>query len=356
MKINTITLHCTDNCGSSLQSLALQKYLEDRGHDAKIIDYAPNYLKYNGSFIKSVIKSVVMFKDVRSQNRKNRNFFREFLRITDKKLKTYEALRQAPPEADAYITGSDQIWNPSYLCGRDPAYYLDFVPEGKKKFAYAASVGKENVPQEEKDLIVNYVKDFQAISVREKCTKQWLAPLVECPVEHVCDPVFLKDGDYYRSIAKKPRDLGKYILVYLVQPSETLDKVIAYLRKALNAKVVLIYGARKNCDCDYHFRDVSPEEFLGYIDGAAHVVASSFHATAFSCILRKQFTVVLPQRNTVRIEDILHTAGLEDRIIRPADAIGEGMLKTVDYTAAGEKLDAFIAHSKNVLNSYCEET
>ncbi|MBQ4600477.1 MAG: polysaccharide pyruvyl transferase family protein [Oscillospiraceae bacterium] len=355
MNIKTITLHCTDNCGSSLQSLALQKYLEDQGHDARIIDYTPGYLKYNGSFLKSVIKSVVMFRDVQSQNRKNRAFYRNFLRITGENYKNYAALKEAPPKADAYITGSDQLWNPSYLCGKDPAYYLDFVPAGKKKYAYAASVGKAEVPQEEKDLIVSYVKDFEAISVRENCTKQWLAPLVNCPVEHVCDPVFLKDGDYYRSIAKKPQDLGKYILVYLVQPSETLDKVLAYLRKALDAKVVLIYGARKNCDCDYHFRDVSPEEFLGYIDGAAHVVASSFHATAFSCILRKQFTVVLPQHNTVRIEDILHTAGLEQRIIRPADEIGAGMLETVDYAAAGEKLDAFIKHSKEVLNSYCEE-
>lgn len=354
MNIKTITLHCTDNCGSSLQTLALQKYLEDQGHDASIIDYAPSYLKYNGSFLKSVIKSVVMFKDVHSQKRKNRNFMRAYLRLTDTKYPDYKALQQAPPESDIYITGSDQLWNPSYLCGRDPAYYLDFVPMGRKKYAYAASVGKENVSQEEKDLIVGYVKSFQAISVRENCTKQWLAPLVSCPVEHVCDPVFLKDREYYRSIAKKPHHLGKYILVYLVQPSETLDRVIAYLRKALDAKVVLIYGARKNCDCDYHFRDVSPEEFLGYIDGAAHVVASSFHATAFSCILRKQFTVVLPQHNTVRIEDILQTAGLENRIIRPNDTIGEEMLETVNYSAAGEKLEQFIAHSKAVLNGYCE--
>lgn len=355
MNIRTITLHCTDNCGSSLQSLALQKYLEDQGHDAQIIDYTPSYLKYNGSFLKYVVKSLVMFRDVRSQNRKNRNFFRNFLRVTDQNYKIYDALRKVPPEAEAYITGSDQIWNPSYLCGRDPAYYLDFVPEGKKKYAYAASVGKLDVTQEEKNLIVSYVKDFQAISVREDYTRQWLAPLVNCPVEYVCDPVFLQDGDYYRSIAKKPRDLGKYILVYLVQPSQTLNQVIAYLRKALNAKVVLIYGARKNCDCDYHFRDVSPEEFLGYIDGAAHVVASSFHATAFSCILRKQFTVVLPQHNTVRIEDILHTVGLEQRIIRSADAVGADMLEAVDYAVVGEKLDAFIRHSKKVLNSYCEE-
>ena len=65
MKIKTITLHCTDNCGSTLQSLALQKYLSDQGHDTQLVDYTPSYLKYNGSFIKHVIKSVIFFMNWR---------------------------------------------------------------------------------------------------------------------------------------------------------------------------------------------------------------------------------------------------------------------------------------------------
>lgn len=353
-KIKTITLHCTDNCGSTLQSMALQRYLAGNHHDVEIIDYAPNYLKYNGSFIKSVIKSVIMFKSVRSQNRKNRAFARKYLHVTEKKYKSCADLRRNVPEADLYITGSDQIWNPGYLCGRDPAYYLDFVPDGAPLYAYAASVGKEEVPEEEKQLILSYVRRFKGISVREKCSKTWLEPLVECPVEHVCDPVFLLDPEEYRAIARKPDIQGKYILVYLVQPSRVLDELLDFLREKLGAKVVLIYGARDNCLCDMHIRDVSADEFLGYIEKAAYVVASSFHATAFSCILQKQFSVVLPQKNTVRIEDILTVAGLEDRIVRTVGDISDALLAPIDYHAAGEKLGTFINHSKDVLNGYCE--
>ena len=355
MKIKTITLHCTDNCGSTLQSLALQKYLSDQGHDTQLVDYTPSYLKYNGSFIKHVIKSVIFFKDIFNQNRKNKAFWRKHLRVTAENYPNYSALKANAPKADIFITGSDQIWNPSYLCGRDPAYYLDFVAEEVPKYAYAASVGKDEVPADQKSLIVSYAKRFQAISVREKCTKDWLEAEVDCPVEHVCDPVFLLDAEEYRAIEKKPENLGKYILVYLVQPSKELDTLLDFLREKLGAKVVLIYGAKDNCKCDVHIRDVSPEEFLGYIDAATYVVASSFHATAFSCILRKQFSVVLPQRNTVRIEDILSVAELNQRIIRNVSDITENVLTPIDYDSAWGKLGSFVRHSKNVLNSYCKE-
>lgn len=355
MIIKTITLHCTDNCGSTLQSMALQRYLALQGHDVEIVNYRPRYLKYNGSFIKSIAKSILFFKEVRNQNRKNKDFEKKFLVETVKKYKNYRQLEKDVPEADLYITGSDQIWNPSYLCGNDPAYYLDFVPNEIPRYAYAASVGKKDVPDDQKKLIVSYAKDFSGISVREKITEEWLSNDVECSVHHVCDPVFLLNSDDYRKIEKKPDNLGKYILVYLVQSSPLLDQLLDYLRKKLDAKVVLIYGARKNCNCDIHIRDVSPDEFLGYIDQAEYVVASSFHATAFSCILQKQFSVVLPAKNTERISDILSVAGLEKRIVTEEGGIGKDLLTPIDYMDASQKLSSFINSSKEILNGYCDE-
>lgn len=151
MIIKTITLHCTDNCGSTLQAMALQRYLEKCGHDVEIIDYAPAYLKYNGNFMKSVAKTILFAKDSFMQRRKNRNFSKQYLRITKEHYKNYSALKQNPPKADAYITGSDQIWNLSYRCGNDEAYYLAFGDCEIPKYAYAASVGKVDVPQNEKN-------------------------------------------------------------------------------------------------------------------------------------------------------------------------------------------------------------
>ena len=48
MKIRTITCHDVANYGAALQALALQTYLERLGHDVRIIDYVPEYVKpYN---------------------------------------------------------------------------------------------------------------------------------------------------------------------------------------------------------------------------------------------------------------------------------------------------------------------
>ena len=44
MRILTITCHDVYNFGASLQAYALQRFLEIRGHECKIINYRPEYL------------------------------------------------------------------------------------------------------------------------------------------------------------------------------------------------------------------------------------------------------------------------------------------------------------------------
>ena len=49
MKILTITCHDVYNTGASLQAYALMKYLQNQGHEVKIIDYKPEYLSHHYS-------------------------------------------------------------------------------------------------------------------------------------------------------------------------------------------------------------------------------------------------------------------------------------------------------------------
>ena len=352
MKICTITLHCTDNCGSSLQAYALQRYLLNTGCKTEIIDYCPSYLKYNGSFIKSILKSILFCGAKLSQNKKNREFRKKYLKLTEQKYKTYRELENDIPKADAYITGSDQIWNPDYLCGNDPAYYLSFVKDAPK-LAYAASIGKTMVPNVQKKMITDYVKDFSYITVREETSKELLSGEVDCQVDYVCDPVFLLPREHYCGIESVPKIKEKYILVYLVQQSKLLDELVQQLREELGAKVVLIYGVRYYCNCDYHIRDVSPTEFLGYINHAEYVVTSSFHATAFSHIFQKQFAIVLPKANTARIEQMLEISGLQERIITCENEISQAF-EMIDYGSVKPRLESFIDISKKSINRMLE--
>ena len=148
MKIKTITCHEVYNHGASLQEHALLKYLENLGHHAEAIHYKPPYLskhlslwavstpKYRRNFI---IKSLYLFAKLPSRliDLKRKKAFDDFskkhVKVDDILYTSNQDLKENLPIADAYICGSDQIWNSFFENGKDPAFYLDFVPDKKLK-------------------------------------------------------------------------------------------------------------------------------------------------------------------------------------------------------------------------------
>lgn len=347
MKTCTITLHCTDNAGSTLQTYALQQFLIKNGIDNEVIDYRPDYLLKYGNPIKRVIKEIVFHRECKSQKIKNYKFEKTNIIETKKVYKNYDELVLDPPIADVYITGSDQIWNMSYSCGKDEAYYLNFVPDGRKKISYAASIGKDYIPENEIIKMSDFILNFNAISVREESSAMQLQRSVKQKIDCVCDPVLLLDVNDYRKIETIRLD-EKYILVYLVQPSELLDSLVARIKNIYKCKVVLIYGVRKNCECDIHIRDLSPDEFLGYIDKAEFVIASSFHAMMFSHIYKKNFAIVLPYSNQARLKHFLELSGLSERIVNNFEQI-KSLNPIINYKAVIPKIEKFAEYSKAFL-------
>ena len=79
-------------------------------------------------------------------------FTRNNLKITKTQYKTNEDLKKNLPEADAFICGSDQIWNSLHPNGKDPAFYLNFVPSDKIKASYAASFATDSIADEYKKI------------------------------------------------------------------------------------------------------------------------------------------------------------------------------------------------------------
>ena len=72
-----------------------------------------------------------------------------------------------PPQADVYCTGSDQVWNSVWNNSIDKAYFLNFVPKGKKKISYASSFGKTELNEEEKEEMYKLLKEYEKISVKK---------------------------------------------------------------------------------------------------------------------------------------------------------------------------------------------
>ena len=140
MKIGLITIYQVPNYGSVLQTFASQKVLEQMGHECVIIRY--NYrndeffkkqgLKRN-KFKEWQLNTIPWLKSAKLQSfrKENLNFSKQF--------ETYQELVDFDWSSfDAFIVGSDQVWNTRFLFA-DPAFLLKFVPDNKTKMSLSSS-------------------------------------------------------------------------------------------------------------------------------------------------------------------------------------------------------------------------
>ena len=348
MKVLTITLHSLNNPGSVLQAFALQSFLLKNGYNTEIIDYRPQYILYEGNKIKALAKKILFYHDIKKREKKFDLFINNYLKLTANRFYSYEELKNNTPVADCYITGSDQLWNSSYDCGRDVSYYLGFV-NTKYKLSYAVSAGKRDIPEDKLEWIYKNIKKFYWVSVRENSTKINLEKKGMKNIDYVCDPVLLLDKNQYLAMKEDIKINDKYIAVYLVQKSEMLDALIKFLKNRFNYKIVLLGGTTKRCKCDIHITDLGPKEFLGWIEGAEFIIASSFHATVFSTIFQKKFAVLLPNGNGTRIEQYLEMANIKNRVIRNMEDIPKVLDKIEYNTDCTLRINSFITYSKKRL-------
>lgn len=125
---------------------------------------------------------------------------------------TSESIVDLNHDFDVFLCGSDQIWNPG--CSSD--MLLEFVENGKGKISYAASLGQEATPVEHLMRLKEALKDFNAVSIREKCHVRLLEEVSNLyHVQLMPDPIFLLGrGEWEElvvTVKRKP-----YIFVFLL--------------------------------------------------------------------------------------------------------------------------------------------
>lgn len=362
MKICTITCHDVYNHGASLQAYALMKYLINRGHEVEIIDYKPHYLsnhynllsignpKWNRNiFSKSLYLILKLPGRIVSLRRKSSfdKFTSKFLKLTSSRYKSNEELKGDLPNADAYICGSDQIWNSLHKNGRDPAFYLDFVPEGKIKMSYAASFATKSITDKYKPMVKERVKRLNGISVRETSGVEILKKLNINNAVTVVDPVFLLDtNDWDRMSAKKFYD--KYILVYDFDNSNLIKKIAINISKEKGYKIYSINpGKLKYADKYFSFH--GPETFVSLIKNAQFIISNSFHAAVFSIIYEKDFAIVNRDESiNTRMQDLLDDLKLNKRLLDKNFTL-EQLMEKIDYEETKKILKSKIDFSEKYL-------
>lgn len=323
MKIKIITCHDVYNAGASLQAYALLTYLTQLGHDVEIIDYKPDYLSGHYSFTmvnpaydRPVVKQLYLLLKLPGRIkrflgiRKSRfdSFKQNFLRISAVKYKSNEELKKNPPEADIVFAGSDQIWNPLFQNGRDPAFYLDFATKNSIKASYAASFAVDKIPWEYINQIERYLKKFDYVSVRETSAIKILDTLNIQKGYCVCDPVFLLERKEWEKLTF-PVSEEDYLFVYDFDNNNDIKNLA---QKVAYEKKLKIYSFFSVDYADKCFDKEGPLGFLSLIKNAKFVLSNSFHATAFSIIFERPFAVVNRREEiNTRMRDLLDIFHLE---------------------------------------------
>ncbi|MFL1895425.1 polysaccharide pyruvyl transferase family protein [Aquimarina sp. 2-A2] len=363
MKIKTITCHEVYNHGASLQEYALLKYLQELGHDVETISYKPDYLgghfdflkvsndKYAKNILLKIAYLAVKFP-TRLKNLKRKRSFDAFsmkyIKSTEKTYYSNQELLNDVPVADTYICGSDQIWNSFFQNGKDPAFYLDFVPDGKRKISYAASFAIEKLAPELTDFVKEKVSRLDSISVRESSGVDILKSLGFHDVTQVLDPVFLLDKNVWNDLMETPENKCSYVFIYDFDSNPLIKDMAFNLKDKFGYDIITVNENITYADKNY-FLD-GPSKFLTLVKNAEFVISNSFHAVAFSILFEKKFVVFnrMYKINT-RMRDLLKSIDLPELLIESEEQMKKFDNSLVDYTKSKVKLNGLIEKSKHFL-------
>lgn len=366
MKIDIITLNAVQNYGSVLQAFATQELLKKHGCDVTIINYvrenvrSENLLKTwsKGNPVKAIIMipTIIRWKSVYSDFQKN------YLNLSDDVYTLEDDFKKYPLKADAYCTGSDQVWNSLWNRGILPCLYLGFVPKSCYKFSFAASFGQQKLSEEEINKTKNYLNEYQKISVREISGITILKDqynIQDC--ELIVDPTLCVSGDFWRQYSKSSRykDKDNYILIYNLNRSKEFDNYAKKLAQITGLKLV-----RFCTRYDQFYRTgrsvLVPDifDFVSLIDNAKYVLTDSFHATAFSLNLQTEPVCVYPKHFGARLESILQQTCTLQRHVKNWDDF-DIINRPVDFSVVNrillkerEKASAYIVSVLNDIEQF----
>lgn len=306
-----------------LQAFAIQHALNAMGHDALHLHIRPEctlvskYHRLKATNLRSFLVKAAVFL-TRKKIDKRFESFEEFLAneiATTRRYRSQEEVDTDPPDFDAYVCGSDQIWNLEN--GVMHFFYAKYVPRDSPVISYAPSFGNPILPEGLRNEVKELLSRFRHLSVREACGCRLVEELTARKVTKVIDPAFLVENEVWQNLEVAPRVKGKYIAFYSLESSKRTSRILVRLARETKLPIVILgkagtFALRTKTVLAI---ESGPREFLGYIRNAALVVTNSFHATAFALKFGVPMITISHSTRNSRMEDLLGSASLKDRII-----------------------------------------
>lgn len=300
------------NYGGKLQALAMIRVLEQQGYAAKQICYRQPSLRgrngpsdrivrlvhssdYRRAVLQKLLAKCLPGTDENLEQRRGAfDRYDSFIPHTDRVYSDRDIV-ETTADFDVFLSGSDQVWNPNLF---KRAYFLDFVPDGKYKMSYAASIAG-TLNEEWQSYFRQQLAGFDAISLREKQGRQILEEIfpgreIACSL----DPTLLLGADEWGKAASKPIVDEPYMFCYFLGYSaaqRSLARSVARVKGLTLITLPHLLGTAGRCyPCDISFGDrrlydVQPDQFIALIQHADCILTDSFHATVLSLLFQKPF-------------------------------------------------------------------
>lgn len=358
MKIGIISINAHTrvlNFASPLHTYAFQQFLLNNGIETTIIDYKPiyygafdakhplfYYVNHPSADIEKWKATLKLRKQLFYEREYRYNRFEEFVEkhyIKTEKCYDQKSLDIEDPGFDCYICATDVIWKCNPKTGFDRGYFLACKQmEGKKKIAYSASrgpsTGKTQYTEKREKEFIDYISDFDYVSVREESLKKYIEGVINVPVTRVLDPVFLLEREFYSGLAVRPKKKG-YCLIYTVMENAAALVSLAVAFAANNGLDIIDISDRptdikipKGISYLYRY-DLGIEDWLGYMENAGYIFTNSFHACCFSIIFQKQFYA--GKRAGDKVDCILETFQLSWRRFGDTSTLDDLAAPDIDY-------------------------
>ena len=354
-----------NNYGGALQAFALHKKVKELGFNADVLYYSngknPVYpstkeqLKQYG--VIDILKKVTEKTQAKIFKGKINNILVSRADLFNKFRKEYistngpfddNTLVKSQDKYFAYISGSDQIWNPNAIRN---GFLLSMIDDNHRKIAYAASIGRSVLSPHELKVMIPLIKRYDSVSVRENTAQKLLVENGVEQVKTVLDPTLIIDRQEWQKLCRPLMKKRKYALCYFFSESRKYREEIDHYCKKNDldlyyipyAKQCYVHGDNKGKGIKQE--NVGPIEFLSLINNAEAVFTDSFHGTVFSIIFNKNFVVYERDKKSnslsknSRIYDLLGALGLDDRLYSGKD-FEQYCTRNIDFNTVEDKLKA----------------
>ncbi len=250
---------------------------------------------------------------------------------------------------DAFVCGSDQIWNPNYPTSSRLAF-LQFAKK-EKRIAFSPSFGITDTSlfsDEQK----NFIKEIPALSVREKEAVKMVEEMTGRTPELLLDPTMLMPIEKWEALCETSSEAlpKSYALIYFLGNKE--KEYEKYIKSQLKEKglerVELL-----NSEYPKYF-SFAPNDMINAVKNADVVYTDSFHGAVFSILFKKKFVVFERQEEgpsmNSRLSTLLKRFSLSDRMYKKDFAESE-----IDFEFVCQELGKERLASREFLKNAMEE-